>query len=132
MSPRGFTLIELVMTIVIAGVILIPLLMTFANVGKENPTLDNLNISLTLAESKMEAVLGKSYGNISSEAKTAVGGNFADYYTQVVVHNVTSTDAITPVEPTDYGYKWIKVAVTSANFPGSIEVTSIATDVTNP
>ena len=120
------------MTIVIAGVILIPLLMTFANVGKENPTLDNLNISLTLAESKMEAVLGKSYGNISSEAKTAVGGNFADYYTQVVVHNVTSTDAITPVEPTDYGYKWIKVAVTSANFPGSIEVTSIATDVTNP
>jgi prepilin-type N-terminal cleavage/methylation domain-containing protein len=132
MQRRGFTLIELIMAIVIGGIVVLPLMMMFVNASLKNPKLESVNLALNLAVGKMEAVTGKSFAYISSEAVTAIGGNYSDYNSQVIVHYVTSTDVQTSVDPTITSYKSVQVSITSSNFTGSIDLFGLATDVSNP
>jgi prepilin-type N-terminal cleavage/methylation domain-containing protein len=129
---KGFTLIELVMAIVIAGIIVVPLLNIFINVSTKNPTLEPLGIALHLAEGKMESLINKEFGNITAESLTPFGADFSDYNSEVIIHYVASTELETYVDPATTDYKWLKVKVTSNDFSGTVEVVVLVTDVPYP
>ena len=130
---KAFTLIELVMAIVIAGIVLVPLLSIFVTSPIKNPRLDAFNMAIQLANGKMETVSSRSFNAISSEAVAAFGGNFGDFSSQVVVNYVSSTEPNVSVDPTVTNYKKIQVLVTTTNLPGaSIDLTTLITDVSNP
>lgn len=129
---KGFTLIELVMAIVIAGVIVVPLLNVFINTSTGNPSLEALNTALHLAEAKMESVSNKDFASIVSEGTAPFGGDFSAYNSEVVMHYVASSEIETFVDPVVTDYKWVKVKITSAKIQGTIELTTLVSDVPYP
>ena len=129
----GFTLIEIVMAIVIAGIVLIPLLNIFMTVPAKNPKLDAFIMAVELADGKMETVCNQTFSSIVAQPVTAVGGNFPDFSSQVVVNYVASTEPNVSVDPTVTEYKKIQVLVTSTLLPGgSIDLITLVNNVTNP
>lgn len=129
---KGFSLIELVMAVVLAGIIIGPMIALFYNSTAKSPTTDYFDMAISLASSKMEETSNKKFSNIVSESSTPFSGSFSQFSSQVVVHCVASTEVEVSVDPTATNYKWIKVIVTSSVLPGgSIDLTNLATDVTN-
>lgn len=129
---RAFTLIELVMSVVIGGIIIYPMLTIFFNTSSKNPTADYLNMAVHLADSKMETVSNQRFDSIASQGVTAFSGDFSDFNSEVIVHYVDAGALETSVDPTQTAYKWIKVKITSNNLPASaVELSTLVTDLSN-
>ncbi|MBU0686857.1 MAG: type II secretion system GspH family protein [Candidatus Margulisbacteria bacterium] len=129
-AKKGFTIIELIMTIVIAGIAVYSIIAIFLNVATRNVDLEAVSMAAHLANSKLEEVSSKSYANIVSEAPFSFGGDFSDFSGQVVV-NFVSFEALDQVVGIDAGYKKIAVYVSSGLLPASIEVITLVTDISN-
>ncbi|MFA5839422.1 MAG: prepilin-type N-terminal cleavage/methylation domain-containing protein [Candidatus Margulisiibacteriota bacterium] len=127
----GFTLIELVMTIVIGSIAVYSVIMIFVNTTSRNAQVDNLSIAVHLASSKIEQVSNKAYLNVSSEALSAFTGQFSNFSSQVLVTNVSSTEIDTSSGTTETGYKKIKVFIITTGSFTSIEVSAMVTDASN-
>ncbi len=127
----GFTLIELVMTVLIGSIAVYSVIMIFVNTTSRNAQVDNLSVAVNLASSKIEQVSNKAYSNVSSEAITAFTGSFTSFSSQVLVTNVSSTELDTSIGTTETGYKKIKVFVITTGSSLSIEVSAMVTDVSN-
>lgn len=129
---RGMTLIEIIMAMVIAAIIIYPMLNIFIGSLSKNPAVEAVDIGLNLAQSKIEEVSSRSFGNIANEGPTSFGGNFTDYNYQVEVHYVSSAEPNTVVDPTVTSYKQVIVRVISGNLPaGSIVLKTLVTDASN-
>jgi len=127
MKKKGFTLIELVMTVVIASIAFYALLTVFINTTYQSVNLEALGMGLYLANGKLEELSNRSYGSITSEALSSFGGNFSDFSGLVEVDYVTAEALDVPVVSTIESYKRIKVIV----IPPSIEVITLVTDKSN-
>ena len=126
-KPRanGFTLIEMVMTIIISLIVFYPMLSVFSNIASKSPTLESLAISSSLASSKLEEVSNRKFENILSIPSTSFGGSFSEYNYSVTVNYVSDSDLNTPVDPTITDYKLIKVNVRG------VEISTLATKISN-
>ena len=129
-TKPGFTLIELVMSIVIAGIALYSLIFVFITVTTKNVSVEALTTAWYLASGKLEEVSSRSYNLITSESLASFGGDFNNFNRTVIISYVSSEALDTPVEA-NYGYKKVTVRVTSSSFPSSIEVQALVTDVSN-
>jgi len=128
---KGFTLIEMVMTIVIGSIAVYSVIMIFVNTTSRNAQVDNLSIAVNLASSKIEQVSNKEYLNISSEALTAFTGQFTNFSSQVLATNVSSTELDTSTGTSETGYKKITVFILTSGSALSIEVSAMVTDASN-
>ncbi|MDI6731760.1 MAG: type II secretion system protein [Candidatus Margulisbacteria bacterium] len=128
---KGFTLVELIMAVVVAGIAVYALIGLFINTTSKNAGMEDVSIAAQLAEGKLEAVSSQSYDNISSEALSSFGGSFGDFYSQVIVINVASSELNTSVGAGDTGYKKITVYVSGGTLTSSLEISTLATDVSN-
>ena len=113
----GFTLIEVVLVIVIAGVALLPLSMLFANTSIRSGDAHNASIAAQLAEAKMEEITadknsparGFTYlqaANYPTENPVAA---FAGYSRSVSIAPDSTYDGVT--------FRTVSVTVTSPNIP---------------
>ena len=131
-NNSGFTLIEIVMTIVIAGVMLSSMLKIFTTPLSKGSQVDIFSTALHLASGKMEIVSNKSFSKITSEPFKSFGGTFIDFNSSVEVHYVTSTSPEVFVDPTATSYKWIRVTVTSSNGAVTgVKLITLVTDASN-
>lgn len=130
MSKKGFTLIELVMTVVIAGIAVYALLTVFITSTSKNVGLESLSMGLYLANGKLEQVSNQSYSSITGEATSPFGSGFSDFSSTVNFDYVSSEALDVPVA-VDYGYKRVIVRVSSSQLSSSIEVSTLVTDVSN-
>lgn len=127
---RGFTLVELAITMIIATIAVYSLLTIFITAATENVDIEALTMGLYLASGRLEEISSQSYDSIASQASAPFSSGFGDFNNEVVVDYVSSEALDTLVE-TDFGYKKITVRVTSDNLPSSIEVSTLATDISN-
>jgi len=107
-GERGFTLIELVLVIVIAGVALFPIAMMFASATANSPQPELVTQAVFLAQDRMENVLGdfhapsRGYPYISTSnypAETAISG-FPGFTRSVFVSADSTFDGVTFKEVT--------------------------------
>jgi len=129
-TPRGFTLIELTMAVVIAGLALYSLLMVAFTVTAKNVRLESLDVALYLANSKLEEVSSRSYNAISAEVLTPVGGVFSNFSSSVEVYYV-SPEALDAPLATNLGYKKIVVKIFSSNLASTAEISTLVTRAAN-
>lgn len=127
---RGFTLVELAISILIGGIALYSLLTIFITSTSKNVDLESLTVALYLANGKLEEVSGQSYENIVSENSTPFDGGFSNFNYETEVDYVAPDDLDTPVL-TDQGYKRIVVRVTSGSLASSLEAVTLVTDISN-
>jgi len=125
MKRKGFTLLELVFSIIISAIILYPICSVIFNLASKNPTVENAQMSVRLASSKMEEVSNRMFTNISTQATTPFGGKFPDFSYSVEVHYVNAGALETSVDPTVTSYKLIIVKV------NGVELRTIVSDISN-
>ncbi|MFH1826669.1 MAG: type II secretion system protein [bacterium] len=130
-NKNGFSLIELVITIVISSIALYSLLTVFMTATSRSVDQEALTVALSLANSKLEIISSLDFACVNDEAAAALTGQFAGFTRAVAVDYVTAADLDTPqIGPTDY--KKITVAVNPIGLPGvTIEVVGLVTDVSN-
>jgi len=115
--PSGFTLIEVVLIIVIAGVAVLPLSMLFANTSIRSGDARNATVAAQLAAAKMEEITadknsparGFAYlvaSNYTAESPVAA---FPNYSRSVSIAADSTYDSVT--------FRAVSVTVTCANIP---------------
>lgn len=127
MKKKGFTLVELVMSIVLFGIMAYPAINILITANIRGQNLDALLAAGSLAEGKLEEVMAKSFANITNTAAASYSGDLSGYSAQVEVDNVEKTDLNTPVVAvTDY--KKITVKIYNQRV-GTVEVSSIRSNI---
>lgn len=108
-NPKGFTLIEIIIFIVVAGIILPVILVPFATSVKESLTPEKVAKASYLAQQKMEELTKNAYDSVQTETQpyTAITG-FPNYQW---LWDVTWIDDTLNSSPSDVGYKLILVRV---------------------
>lgn len=113
----GFTLIEVVLVIVIAGVALLPLSMLFANTSIRSGDAHNASIAAQLAEARMEEITadknspsrGFSYLQAANYPAENPVTAFPGYGRSVSIAPDSTYDGVT--------FRTVSVTVTSPNIP---------------
>ncbi len=116
-ANAGFTLVEIVLIIVIAGIAILPLSMLFANSSIHSSDARNATLAAQLAQAKMEELTadknsparGFSYlvtGNYPAESPVTA---FAGYSRSVSFSTDSTYDGVT--------FRTVNVTVTCANIP---------------
>jgi len=116
-TQAGFTLIELVLIIVIAGIAVLPLSMLFANSSIHSSDARNATIAAQLAQAKMEEITadknsparGFSYlvaANYPAESPVTA---FSGYSRSVAFGSDSTYDSVT--------FRTVSVTVTCSNIP---------------
>ncbi len=102
-KKRAFTLIELIMTIVVVGIIAIPVSVILSKQIQSVFVSQDYTVALNLARFEMEKVLNTAYASISSASFSNYQGYAYDLATQVD-ETVAGSEA----------YKLITISVTKA------------------
>ena len=87
---QGFTLLEVLLTILLITSAFLALVQAFSTGLFASGTSEGLLIATNLAQEKMEELKDKSYASIANETKAAVTG-FSQYQREVVVTTPSSS-----------------------------------------
>lgn len=122
MKKNGFTLIELIMTIVVGAIILIPTSVVLVESVTHTRMPEHYTTASALLDREIERVSDLRFSAVANEGPAAYGGNFSDYSRQVSFYYVNSGALNTQVAgPTDY--KRITITISRSGFPSVSAVT---------
>jgi prepilin-type N-terminal cleavage/methylation domain-containing protein len=128
-NKRAFSLVELVLVIVIAGISIPGVIITFYELSRKSIYDEAMTSAVMLAEGELERATRKSFANVLDEHRDSpisFAGNFSAYSWQVRVDYVESTDLDAAVAwPTDY--KLVESRVTN-NIIGDVALKIIVTN----
>ncbi|MCX5715689.1 MAG: prepilin-type N-terminal cleavage/methylation domain-containing protein [Candidatus Omnitrophica bacterium] len=126
---RGFTLIEVILSIIILGVILTPFSVLVSNVIRQNIYSQAQATAVSLAEGELERITNMRFAAVAAEASAAFAAPFGAYTHAAAVDYVNAGALNTPVAgPTDY--KRVQVSVNNT-VSGTITLTTLVTNKTN-
>jgi type II secretory pathway pseudopilin PulG len=112
MNKKGFTLIEIIVLIVMAGIIIPAIVVPFATGIKGSKKPEMVTTAMYLAHQKMEELMKFNYcraPDLTPGTYTLPAPPIAGYTWQWVISYVTNTFA---ASGSDVGYKMIQVTVT--------------------
>jgi len=125
---RGYTLIELIISIAIIAVCIAGIASVYQNVLMGGVRGKIRSTACALAEEKADEVLRLGFSGIGSDGPTDFSTPFGDYSYEVDVIDVQPPDLDTPVDPpTNTGYKNVTVSVTHDQ-AGTYSISSLLTD----
>lgn len=124
---KGFSLIELVLVIVVAGIAIPAVILTFYELSHKSAYDEAMTTAVMLAEGELERTVQKAFANIMDENRdnpVSFGGNFLGYRWQIRVDAVPVSLAN---DPSMSQYKQIEARV-SNNIIGDVSLKTIATN----
>ncbi len=124
---KGYTLIELIISIAIIAVCVAGIASVYQNVLARGVRGKTITTAIALAEEKADEVLRLGFSGIGNDGPADFPSPFGDYSYQIVVINVQPPDLDTSVGSTDTGYKKVTVNV-SHNPAGTYSISSLLTD----
>ena len=122
MANKGFTLIELIMTIVLAAIILIPTSVVVVESVHNAHLPEYYTIASSLLGREIERVTNLRFSAVANEGPASYTGDFSSYSYKVSFYYVNSGALNTQVAgPTDY--KRITITIFRSGFPSLAAVT---------
>ncbi|MFH1347334.1 MAG: prepilin-type N-terminal cleavage/methylation domain-containing protein [Candidatus Margulisiibacteriota bacterium] len=100
---KGFTLVEVIVSLVVIAVIMYASLAVFITSGAKGVNVDVYTVAQALAEDMLEEAMVRDFVSVSSESETNFSGDLDGYSYEITV-NYVSTEALDIVVggPTDY------------------------------
>lgn len=109
-QKRGFTIVEVVISLLIIAVVMYASISIFITSSVKGVNVDIFTAAQTLAEDKLEEAMAKDFADVSSEAQTSFSGDLSEYSHEITVNYVSVEALDVPVVPaTDY--KKINVSI---------------------
>jgi prepilin-type N-terminal cleavage/methylation domain-containing protein len=128
-TNKGFTLVELVISIVIISICVLSIALMYQEALRGSFNAKVITVATALAEEKMEEILRLGYLGVGNVGQTNFSSPFSDYSFKITVHYVQATDLNNPVDPTVTEYKNVEVKVMHSNIATTIN--SLLTDYTD-
>lgn len=124
-TQHGFTIIELLMTIIIAAIIVIPTSVVIYESVCKTFLPEHFTIASSLLKSETERVTNLRFNDVTNEGPTSYTGDFSDYSYQVSFYYVRADNLnIQSPNPTDY--KRIQITILHTGFPDVTAVTLVS------
>lgn len=125
-NKRGFTLVELIVSLLVIGIVMSAALAIFINAGFQSVNVDVYTTAQTLAEYKMEQAMSHDFADVNSEAVANFSGDFSLYSSQVIVDFVSS-GVLDTVSGTTTNFKRIVVKISHPQIttPYSLEAVRV-------
>lgn len=110
MKKQGFTLVELVVSLVIISIAFYAVISVFITVAPRNINIESLSKATYLSNRILEETMAKDFNSIASVSATNISSPFNNFQYQITVDFVTTSepDSVS-VQPTPY--KRVKVRV---------------------
>lgn len=127
-KSRGFSLIEVIISITVLAVILYALVVVTITTGVRGVKVELFVVAQSLAEGKLEKVMAISYPDVSSESETNFSGDLSAFSYEVISSYVSKEVLDIPVGySTDY--KKVEVIVRHPDLGNGISFDSIKADI---
>ncbi len=117
----GFTLLEVLITIVILSVGLLGMAALAAGTINGNAFSKNLSTAITLAQDKMEEIWEQDYSDIAPEGNASLSSPFANYEREVTVDTASFPDIVGPPAQL-IGMKVVTVIISWTDYGGTHNV----------
>ena len=127
MGNRGFTLIEIIILIVLAGILLPAVIVPFATGIKGSGKPEMVNKAMFLAQQKMEEFMKFDYSNAALNAIALTPYSNTDFPNYQWQWSIAYVDSSLASSGTDVGYKTILVRVQDPE-NSTYVVTSVVTN----
>lgn len=121
---KGFTLIEVIVTIVLVGIFMSAGMSIFIETGKNTSNVEIIIIGQSLAEEKIEILTAKNYSTVTDEAQTNFTGDFALFSCQTIVNYVMPAN-LDAISPSDAGYKRIRVQIRHPSITNFVQLETV-------
>ena len=127
-NKKGFTLIEVVISMVIIAIIMYAVISVFITAGVRGVNVEVFTIAQSLAEGKLEEIMSKPYADIVPSGGD-FGGDLTQYQYQVEVDFVLPDNFdLEPPLGESQGYKRIEVLIDHPNLENTIVLKSVRAD----
>ncbi|MEA3492765.1 MAG: type II secretion system protein [Candidatus Margulisiibacteriota bacterium] len=127
-NKRGFSLIEVVISITVLAIVLYALIAVFITTGVKGVNVEIFTVAQSLAEGKLEETMALSFNNVTSESETNFSGNLSDFSYEIISNYVSGEALDTPVGySTDYKKIEVLIRHPDLGIPTTLE--SIRSDV---
>jgi len=127
MNHKGFTLIEIIVLIVLAGILLPAIIVPFATMVKGSGKPEMVNKAMFLAQQKMEEFMKFNYCNAALNAIALTPYSNTDFPNYQWQWSITYVDSSFVFSVPDVGYKMILVRVQDPE-NSTYELTSVVTN----
>ena len=120
----GFTMVELVITVVVIAIVMYAVIAIFITSGFKGVNVDVFTVAQSLAEDKLEEAMAQTFDDVTDEAETNFTGELEDYSFEIGVDYVTSEALDTVVAyPTDY--KRVQIMIRHDQLASAISLEAI-------
>jgi prepilin-type N-terminal cleavage/methylation domain-containing protein len=123
-SKRAFSLVEMILSIVIIGVVFYAAISIFVTEGVKGVNVDVFTVAQSLAEGSMEEMMSRDFSAVSSEAETSYSGELSGYSYQFMV-NYVLPEELNTVVTVETDYKLIRIDVRHPKLDNPIYLRSI-------
>ncbi|MDD5382106.1 MAG: prepilin-type N-terminal cleavage/methylation domain-containing protein [Candidatus Margulisbacteria bacterium] len=126
---KGFTLVEIIISIIITGIVMYAVLAIFITSSVKGVNIEIFTTAQSLAEGKMEQVMARSFSVVTGESQANYSGDLADYSYQVMVDFV-SREALDQPVAYETDYKKIKVLIRhpKLGYPTQVDSLKVSLD----
>lgn len=123
-NKAGFTLVEVIVSIVVIAIIMYAAIAIFITSGVKGVNVEVFTIAQSLAEGKLEEVTAKDFGAVSSEGETNFSGDLSNYSYEIVV-NYVSAEALDSAVGYVTDYKKVQVKIRHPQLGNPTQLESI-------
>ena len=123
-NKKGFTLIELVVSMVVIATIMYAVIAIFITSGAKGVNVEIFTVAQALAENKLEEAMALDFTDVTSESQTNFTGDLSNYNYEIVV-NYVSAEALDSAVGYATDYKKIKINIRHANLAGPTQLESL-------
>ena len=127
MKKRGFTLIEVVISMVIIAIVMYAVIAVFITSGSKGVNVEVFTIAQSLAEGKLEQVMALPYASIETESEKPFTDEL-EAYTYEVSWAWVEPGNFDKDSVTDQGYIRVLVKIRHPNLDSSIQLQSVRAD----
>lgn len=106
----GFTIVEIVLSLLIIAVVMYASISIFITAGVKGVNVEIFTAAQTLAEDKLEEAMASDFADVTSEAQANFSGDLSEYSHQLTV-NYVSVEALDAPVPAATDYKKIIVSI---------------------
>jgi prepilin-type N-terminal cleavage/methylation domain-containing protein len=110
MNSRGFTLIEVIVTVVVLAFVMYALVAIFISAGYRGVNVEVYTVAQSLAEDKLEEAMVQNFGGVTDESETSFSGDLSEFSYEITTGYV-SAEALDSMVGYATDFKKIQVRV---------------------
>jgi prepilin-type N-terminal cleavage/methylation domain-containing protein len=125
----GFTLVEVILSIVIMSIVMYAVIGVYITSGFKGVNVEAYTVAQALSESVLEEAMSRSFASVADVPETAFSAEALSEYTYEIVADYVSREALDAAVAGPTDYKKITVRIRHPRLGNPIDLASLKADI---